>query len=301
MKIVITGSTGMIGLALINLLKNENIVYAITRPNSDKIKYIPQHSNVKIIECDLNNLSSLEDKIEQADIFFHLGWMGTYGNYRNDIYSQIDNIKITMDAVKLASLLGCKSFVGTGSQAEYGNHNETLTEDTSINPVTPYGIAKYTSGKLSRLYADELNIKHCWTRILSVYGPGDKKTLIGSCINAILNNQPFDTTNGDQVWDYIYSGDCAKALYEIAINGVNNQTYIICSGKKRRLKDYLIDLKDCINPDYELGFGKRDYNPNQVMYLTGDISKLEEDTNFRIETSFKEGIKKTVEWFKENN
>ena len=37
------------------------------------------------------------------------------------------------------------------------------------------------------------------------------------------------------------------------------------------------------------------------MYLTGDISKLEEDTNFRIETSFKEGIKKTVEWFKENN
>lgn len=299
MRIVITGSTGMIGLALINLLKDKHDIIAVVRPGSKKVNNIQKHPNVHIIECDIANLLKLSEKIVHADLFFHLAWAGTLGiDARNDVYSQVDNIKYTLDAVKLAKNIGCTSFVGAGSQAEFGIKNKILTSKTPINPQTGYGIAKYAAGNLSRLLANNLGIKHCWTRILSVYGPGDRNTLIGSLIDSLLNNKPFNTTEGNQIWDYIYSSDCAEALYEIAINGKNNETYIIGSGDGKPLKEYIKTVRDIVNPEFNIGFGKRDYNPDQVMYLVADISKLEQDTNFKVKTSFEEGIKKTVHWFK---
>jgi len=300
LKAVITGASGMIGSNLIKVLLKENFeVVAIVRPNSKKKDNIPKDKNVKIVECDLSNLNSLSFKLTNCDMFFHFGWSGTFGSTRDDVYRQLNNIQYTLDAVRLAKSIGCTSFVGAGSQAEYGFSDEKLSSNTSTNPVTGYGIAKYAAGKLSRILANELGIKHCWTRILSVYGPGDNEnTMISSCIGSILNDKPFDTTKGDQLWDYIYSEDCARAFYLIAKNGINNQVYPIGSGKAIPLKEYIKTIKDSINPEFNIGFGNRDYSPNQVMHLCADISNLTEDTGFKPETNFKEGIKKTIEWVK---
>lgn len=300
MKAVITGSTGMIGSTLIKLLLKERFeIVAIARQNSKKINNIPKHENVKIIECDLSNLLSLSSKISNCDMFFHFGWSGTLGSSRDDVYGQLDNIQYTLDAVKLAKEIGCDTFVGAGSQAEYGFSEEKLSSNTPTNPVTGYGIAKYTAGKLSRILANQLGLKHCWGRILSVYGPGDNpNTMVSSCINSILNNVPFDTTKGDQKWDYLYSEDCARAFYLIAKNGKNNAVYTIGSGNVIPLKKYIEIIKDNINPNYEVGFGNREYYSNQVMYLCADISKLTKDTGFIPKFSFEEGISKTIKWFK---
>ena len=301
MKIVITGSTGMIGLALIELLHDEHDIYAIVRPSSPKIDLLKEYSNINIIECDLNNLKNILNFINKADVFFHLGWEGTTGNKnRNANELQLQNIQYTLDAIKLAEKLKCKSFVGSGSQAEYGIKNELLNENTSINPITSYGIAKYAAGKLGKNLSEELNVKFCWTRILSVYGPGFNNTMINSCIESIFNNIPFDTTEGEQEWDYLYSLDCAKALYEIALNGHDGETYVLGSGKTRAIKEYITILKETINPDCEINFGKLDYSENQIMYLCADISKLKKDTNFIVETSFEEGISETINWYKKH-
>lgn len=301
MKIIITGSTGMIGLALIRLLHEKHEIYAIVRPSSSNIPLLEEYSNINIIECDLNNLNQVLDYTTEADIFFHLGWKGTTGNKtRNANELQLKNITYTLDAMKLSEKLNCKSFVGAGSQAEYGIQNEKLNENTPVNPVTSYGIAKYAAGKLGKNLSEELNVKFCWTRILSVYGPGLNHTMINSCIESILKNVPFDTTEGEQEWDYIYSLDCAKALYEIAINGIDGETYVIGSGKTRKIREYINVLKENINPDYEINFGKLDYSPNQIMYLCADISKLKKDTNFKVETTFEKGIKEMIDWYLNN-
>lgn len=294
MKAVITGATGMIGSSLIRLLLKENFdVVAIVRPNSKKIDNIP--GNVEIIECDLSNLLSLSSEISNADMFFHFGWTGTLGSSRDDTYMQLDNIQYTLDAVKLAKEIGCNTFVGAGSQAEYGFSEDKLAPDTPTNPVTGYGIAKYSAGKLSRILANQLGLKHCWGRILSVYGSGDNpNTMVSACIRAISNNEPFDTTNGDQLWDYLYSEDCARAFYLIAKNGKDGEVYTIGSGNTMPLRRYIEIIRDLINPDFEVGFGNIDYYPNQVMYLCADISKLTEDTGFEVEFTFEEGIKKTI-------
>ena len=291
-KAIITGATGMIGVALIKLLLKEDYeIIAIARPNSKKIDNIPKNNKITIVKCDLSNLKSLSNKFDDCDLFFHFGWIGTTGKARDDTYLQLKNIEYSLDAVNLAKNAGCHTFVGAGSQAEYGLTDEKLSPNTPTNPITGYGIAKYSAGRLTKLLAKQLGIKHCWGRILSVYGPGDNDSLIMSCINSISNNVPFDTTNGDQLWDYLYCDDCADAFLKIATNGIDGKTYTIGSGIAKPLKSYIETIRDLINPNFKVGFGNIDYYPNQVMYLCADISELTEDTGFMPNISFGEGIK----------
>ena len=292
MKAIVTGASGMIGSALINILLNENYeVIAIVRPNSKKIDNIPKNDNVEIVECDLSNLKSLFGRFSDCELFFHFGWVATMGNARDDADLQLKNIEYTLDAVNLANDGGCKAFVGAGSQAEYGLCDEKLSPNTPVNPITGYGIAKYSAGKLSQLLCSQLGIKFNWGRILSVYGPGDNNSMIMACINSILNNEEFNTTKGDQIWDYLYCDDCAQAFLDIAKKGVDGKVYSIGSGEAIPLKEYIKIIRDLINPDFKIGFGKIDYYPNQVMYLCADISELSEDTGFKPKTLFEEGIK----------
>lgn len=106
----------------------------------------------------------------QADAFFHLAWAHTIGAGRNDMPAQIENIRYTIDAVRTAAAMGCRVFVGTGSQAEYGRVDGVLRADTPTNPENGYGMAKLCAGQMSRTEAAALGMDHVWARILSVYG-----------------------------------------------------------------------------------------------------------------------------------
>ena len=85
----------------------------------------------------------------------------------------------------------------------------------------------------------------------------------------------------------------------VAEKGKNGAVYCFGTGKTRKLKDFIIAIRDEINPDLEIGIGEIDYYPNQVMHLEADISNLTNDTGFVPKYSFEDGIKETIEWAKE--
>ncbi|MGL6298029.1 MAG: NAD-dependent epimerase/dehydratase family protein [Methanobacteriaceae archaeon] len=321
-KAVVTGATSMIGVALVDFLIKKGVkVLAISRPNSDKINNIPKSDLVEIWECDLSDLKYYNldlnkfnnfKSVNDFDTFFHFGWVGTSKNARDNPNVQCSNINYTLDAVKLAKDMGCSTFIGAGSQAEYGITSDNLSENTLINPRSSYGIAKYSAGKLSKILCDDLGIKHVWGRILSVYGPCDNDyTLIMLLIHYLINNEKsthnnnedngkFSTTNADQIWDYLYVDDCARAFFLMGENPIHGSVYPVGSGIPVCLRDSINSIKDIINPSCEIGFGDLEYSQNQVMNLCADIFKLTQDTGFKPEISFEEGIKRTLKWIKEN-
>ena len=301
-KIVITGATGMIGTNLVKeLVKKNKKVLAIVRPNSPKIKNI-KHPLVEIIQADLNELQNITSFPETYDTFFHLGWEGAFGNSRNDINMQMKNISYSLEAVKLAKRLGCNTFIGTGSQAEYGRTEEKIRPNTSVNPETAYGIAKYCSGKMTKILADQLGMKHIWTRILSVYGPYDNEsTLIMSSIREMIeNHQSPEYTKGEQLWDYLYVEDAARALYLIGEKGINGSTYCIGSGISKPLYQYIEEIRNQIDEKIPLKLGARKVPREQIINLRADISNLTKDTGFIPTTNFHEGIQKTIQWYRKN-
>ena len=299
---VVTGPTGAIGIALCEKLLRENVtVYAVCRPGSSRIKDLPKAAALHVVECDAKELATLPQKMKgvSVDAFFHFAWAHTIGQGRNDMPAQIENIQSTIDAVRAAKALGCQVFLGAGSQAEYGRVEGLLKSDTPAFPENGYGMAKLCAGQMSRVEAKALDIDHVWVRILSVYGPHDgPMTMISGTIRKLLAGERPALTAGIQRWDYLYAGDAADAFYLAACHGRNGAVYPLGSGQAMPLKDYIIQMRDAIDPALPLGLGEVPYGPLQVMHLQADISALQADTGFAPKTPFAEGIRKTIDWVK---
>lgn len=298
-NVILTGGTGMLGIALTKYLTEKGInVTLIINPDSKRKENIPVSPKINIIECGLHNLKLLVDQLnEPYDTFFHFAWMGTYGDARNDMFLQNMNIKHTLEAVELAGKIGCKTFLGAGSQAEYGRVDGKVSPDTATNPENGYGIAKLCAGQMSRIACQKYRMKHIWMRILSTYGPYDgKHTMVMSGLLQMIQHRRPSFTKGEQMWDYLYCDDAAEAFYLAAEKGTDGSVYCLGSGQVQPLYKYIEMIRDIVNPELEIGFGEVPYSEKQVMYLCADIKRLTRDTGFVPKTSFGDGIKKTLEW-----
>ena len=309
-RVGITGGTGAIGLALTEECVRRGIeAYVFVRRDSARIGRIPEHPLVHRIYCALDEMKGLDVKdIPTLDVFYHFAWMKAFGEEaRNDLITQIRNTEYAVESVGLAKRLGCFRYIGAGSQAEYGRKNGALKSDTPCDPENGYGIAKLAAGQLTRLECEKQGMEHIWTRVLSVYGPGDGDgTLVMSVIKDALEGRAPACTRAEQIWDYLYSGDAGKAFLMLGNKGVPGKTYVLGSGKALPLREHIDRICEAsaeisgikqVSPDY----GARPYGEKQVMYLLADTGELAKDTGFEPDTSFDEGIRKTIAWVRERS
>ena len=294
-SLIITGATGMIGTAIVREAIRQNCkTTCIVHKGSKRIANIPQNSLVTVVECNIDQYSRLELS-GKFDAFIHLAWDKTSVSGRDDVDTQLKNIQYTLDAVRLAHRCGCSVFMGAGSQAEYGVQTVPLTGGLSVKPESGYGIAKFTSGKLSGMLCKQLGIRFNWLRILSIYGKNDgENTLISYVLREFAAGRSPELTKCEQLWDYLNCEDASKAFFAVLEKGIDGKTYPLGSGQGRKLSAYVGDIRDVINPDLELSFGKKEYYPHQPMYLVADISELTKDTGWKPEIEFKDGIKSII-------
>lgn len=295
---IITGATGAIGTALIRELVNLGIeVLVFAREGSKRNSNILTHPLVQIRYYDLNQLENVEnDTGKTYDVFYHFAWEGTAGEGRNDMYIQNRNVKYALDAVGAAKRFGCRLFVGAGSQAEYGRVDEKLKADTPVFPEMGYGYAKLCAGQMTREYARQVGLEHIWVRVLSVYGPKDgAQSMIMSVVRELKAGRVPRLTKGEQLWDYLYSGDAAKAFQMLGDKGADGKVYVLGSGTARPLADYIRIIRGLVNPVCNIAFGAIPYSKNQVMYLCADVSELQRDIGWKAATDFEEGIRLILE------
>lgn len=296
---VINGATGGVGVNLAYELLSRGIpVIAVCRKDSPRRNQIPVHPLVTVVECDLDALETLPAHITvPCDTFYHLAWDGTYGKSRQDEARQQKNVAYTLTAASVAAQLGCTAFVFAGSQSEFGHVEGILRPDLPCHPDTAYGQAKLAAGEAVRARCVALGLRCCRCRILSMYGPYDgAHTMVMQAIAAMLRGEAFACSPGEQVWDYIYAGDVARAFALVGERGHDGAIYCLGSGKTRLLKDYIACIRDAIDPTLPVDFGARAYYPNQVMHLEADITSLTADTGFLPQVSFEEGIRETIAW-----
>ena len=303
-RAIIAGATGAIGTALIKELINSGVeILVLCRKSSQRLNHITDHPLVTLKYCALDELATLENDTGKIyDVFYHFAWAGTTGPARNDMYLQNLNVRYALDAVGAAKRFGCTTFIGAGSQAEYGRVEGVLKPDTPTFPEMGYGYGKLCAGLMTRDYAKQLGLKHIWCRILSIYGPNDgMQSLVMSVIDAVSKGNVPKCTKGEQQWDYLYSADAAKAFRLMAENGVDGKTYVLGSGQVRSLSHYIQNICEETTLGSTADFGAIPYPAKQVMYLCADITSLREDTGFIPEYSFTEGIRETIRWYRENN
>lgn len=300
-KVAMTGGSGPVGLALIRKLLKENVeILLFQRENSAKRIYLPEDKHLRIEECPLDRLKEYVPAEHDYDVFFHLGWENTDAQKREDIQEQYMNVVYACDAVELAHKLGCHSYIGAGSQAEYGRHDKPLQEHTVCIPETAYGVMKLSACHSTRNLCRKYNIRHIWPRIVSGYGIYDN--LSSMLVSAVLNcidGKKLEFSKGEQIWDFVYLDDIANALFLIAEKGRDGATYPIGSGKARPLKEYIQVLCEKLGKSEDMQLGIIPYAEKQIMHLEADISSLQEDTGWAPEVEFEDGIEKVIEFYKE--
>lgn len=297
-RAILTGATGAVGTALIKELVSHNVeVLVFCREGSNRNAQIPEHKLVTKKCCSLSELATVQnDTGKDYDCFYHFAWEGTTGTARNDMYLQNQNVKYALDAVAAAKRFGCHTFIGAGSQAEYGRVEGILKPDTPTFPEMGYGIGKLCAGQMTREYAHQLGIKHIWTRILSIYGPNDgAQSMVMSTINKLKNGEVPQFTKGEQMWDYLYSGDAAEAFRLLGERGADGKIYVLGSGTARPLAEYIKDIRNVVNPNAEINLGAIPYSERQVMHLQADTMSLKQDLEWKSTTPFRDGIRRIIE------
>lgn len=307
MNVVVTGATSFLGRAVANrLLKQGSRVYAVVRPGSGNLRYLPSNQDgLVIIERELGELDTLDQVIDEpCQTFYHFGWDGSGSENRMKREVQQKNVVDALKALEGARRLGCSRFLFSGSQAEYGIHKGLLSEETECSPVSEYGKAKLdflkqATEKTNQWQQEGISsMEYIHARIFSVYGPGDHPwSLVESCLRAFGKGEYISLGECTQMWNFLYLEDCVRALILLmeqekeSVSGIYNVA--APERETKPLREYIRQMYESMGFHGSYSYGRRRPNAEGLANLIPDISKLEKNTGFSPLVSFSEGVKKT--------
>ena len=301
-KAIVTGANGFVGSAVCKELSDRGIkVTAVVRNEDSSIDRIKDIGNLNIVFCEMSEIERLPSITnEMYDVMYHFAWMGSAGHLRADYEVQLNNVKWTCDAVRTAKQLGCKRFVFAASIMEY-EIQKLMQTNKNAGANTLYSASKITAEYMARIVANSCEIDYLGGVISNIYGPGEiGPRLINTTIRKMQNQEFCEFSPGEQIYDFIFIDDAAKAFVAIGEKGKKNTSYYIGSLFPKPLKEYLLDLRDVVSPGTEIGLGVLPFCGVSLSYKEFDIEALKKDTGFAPVVPFKEGIRLTADWLKEN-
>lgn len=301
MKLFLTGAAGFVGAETLRLaVQLGHEVFAPIRPRAPAPRLQSFAGHFTRLDVDLRDTQASTEAIlaTRPDVIIHCAWSGVAGSARFDRLQFLDNVNVSCTLVEAAAAAGATAFIGIGSQGEYGPA-PSMREDCLPEPTTLYGAAKLSTLFLTRQLAAQAGIRHAWLRLFSTYGPGDNDGwLIPIVIEEMLAGRRPKITLGEQYWDWLHVTDVARALLFAAASPIAAGIFNLGSGKARRVRRVVEQIRDLVAPRMELVFGEIPYRHDQVMYMQADISRIAAATDWKPLISFEDGLRDTVEWHK---
>jgi nucleoside-diphosphate-sugar epimerase len=303
MRALVTGATGFVGSHLVPLLVERGDEVAILRrPGGDSWRIRPWLASLAEIAGDVANPRGAEGAILEfePEAVFHLAWSGVEKARRDDPAAHAVNIEASLALLGLAARAGCRTWVGLGSQAEYGPHEGPIDEQDATSPRSAYGAAKLEACAQSRRLADAAGVRFLWLRLFSAYGPADHpSSLVSHVITTLLRGGRPALTTGNQRWDFLYTADAAEAIAAAADAPGAEGIFNLGSGQTRTIRAIVEMIRDLIDPALPLGFGEVPVSPGATRHLEANIGRLAGATGWRPRTTLEEGLTRTVAWHRD--
>jgi len=297
MKILITGGAGFIGSHLVDKLSLNHEVFLIDNLSTGS----PDNLNLQfknLFKIDIQNKDYIAQVFDyiKPDVVYHLA---AQINVRDSIINPIKDAEIntigTLNILNECVKHKVKKTIFASSGGAIYQDNEDLikTENSKIDPVSPYGISKWTAEQYINFYKRIYGLDSTILRFSNVYGPrqaGGECGVLGIFIKNALDNKTSNIFGtGEQVRDYVYVEDVVSALIlSLDISG----TYNVSTGIETTV-NYLADkIKQNFNTQFE-------YAPK----IEGELfrnclsSQLLQSHGWKPETNIDHGIKKTIKWF----
>lgn len=299
MRILVTGGTGFLGSYLVeDLLSRGHEVALLLRPTSDPWRLVHVLDRLHLIYGSLHALDVLRQQLREfrAEAVAHLAWAGVGNSDRNSAL-QARNIVDTVELASLCAELGTATFVGAGSQAEYGPYRRAIRENDVPRPTTLYGKAKLAAGTMAEHVAAIHAMRFAWLRIFSTYGPRDTGSwLIPTMIKTLHAGERMSLTACEQRWGFLHARDAAAAFRTVIEASGATGVFNVGVMEAPKLRQAVTLLQTIMGPSVELGFGDIPYRTDQVMVLSADVARLSA-LGWRPEVGFEDGLRETVAWY----
>ncbi len=332
-RILVTGGAGFIGSAVArHIIQNttdavvvvDKLTYAGNLASLAPVADDPRFAFEQVDICDRDALTELFTK-HQPDVVMHLA-------AESHVDRSIDGpaVFIQTNIVGTYTLLEVSRAWWNGLEAAsksqfrfhhistdevYGDlhsMNDFFTETTPYAPSSPYSASKASSDHLVRAWQRTYGLPTLVTNCSNNYGPYHfpEKLIPLMILNAIAGKPLPVYGDGQQIRDWLYVEDHARALYLVATEGKPGETYNIGGHNERKNLDVVITICDLLEelvPEKPQGVNQyRDLitrvadRPGHDLRYAIDASKIERDLGWTPQETFESGIRKTVEWYLAN-
>jgi dTDP-glucose 4,6-dehydratase len=328
MKIIVTGGAGFIGSAVVRYLIQEigaevtvvdKLTYAANLASLDPVAASPNYQFIKADICDVGRMQStfsevqpdaimnlaaethVDRSISGAAAFMETNLIGTY---------------TLLEAARIyyRSLASDKResfrFLHVSTDEVYGSLGQDglFTERSPYDPSSPYSASKAGSDHLVKAWHRTYGLPTIISNCSNNYGPYHfPEKLIPLMILNALEGQTLPVYgDGSHIRDWLYVEDHARALWRMIEAGRPGETYNVGGGNERtnlQVVETICDLLDDLSPSNQ---NRRDLirfvddRPGHDQRYAVDASKLETELAWQATETFDTGLRKTVEWFLQN-
>lgn len=306
MKILVTGGFGFIGSnfihTIIDLNEVEQIINVDNKTYAANINNVPKHKKICNVICDINDFEMINDLMEDCTHVVHFAADSHVDNSIIDPSSFIkNNINGTYSLLEVARKNNIR-FHHVSTDEVYGSLGDTgkFLETTPYDPRSPYSASKASSDHLVRAYHHTYGLPITISNCSNNYGPRQhKEKLIPKAITNILNGNKIPVYgNGKNIRDWLYVDDHCHAVWKILNEGSIGQTYNIggdCEKTNIQIVTSLCSLMG-VNFDDVVEFVE-DRKGHDFRYAI-DHTKITNELKWTPTTNFEEGLKNTINFYK---
>lgn len=300
-EIVVTGGAGFIGSHLVDSLVKQNKVKVLDNLSTGRKDNVDKSAD--FTKVDITSFEAVKQNIGEPDLIFHLAasahTKATSAGWDDPQFDCEANAKSTVNIFEAARQMASKpKIVYASSAAVYGTpENPPMTEEHPKNPISPYGVHKYTGEKHMSAYCSQHNLDISAVRIFNAFGERQPRYVMYDFLKKLQNNSSELEVlgTGQQVRDYCHVDDAVKALETVGEKGQTGEAYNL-SGENvisiNELAEMMIDITG-VNATY--------YNTDESwkgdpQRLEADISKIKQ-LGFEPEIGLETGLKRLKNWF----
>jgi len=315
MHVLVTGGAGFIGSHIVEQLLHrgdnvrvldnfstgvrENLIAFRRDPNSSTEQGI-----LEILEGDLCDKREVAAAVRDVELVFHLAAFISVPKSMSDPDTCFAvNVGGTVALLEAARRAGTRKVVLSSSTAVYGDtDNFPTTEETPLNPRSPYALSKQVNELYARLYTRTLGLPVIALRYFNVYGPRQRPdspyaAAIPIFMQQLLSGEPLIIYgNGKQSRDFIFVEDVVRANLLAAESDLAGETYNICTGRETNLLDLMEVLSELTPNQPQVRFAPP--RPGDIKRSAGSPEKAAKALGFLAEIPLAKGLAQTMEWMK---
>jgi UDP-N-acetylglucosamine 4-epimerase len=315
MRILVTGGAGFIGSNLVgSLLKDDRVKMVRVMDNLstgsyENIQEFKGYSKFEFLEADIRNYDQCLRAGENIDLISHQAALGSVPrSIKDPLTTNEVNITGTLNIFTAAKEKNIQRIVYAASSSTYGDHpGLPKVEDKIGKPLSPYAVTKFVNELYAAVYSSLYGIEMIGLRYFNIFGPkqnpaGPYAAVIPLFAEAVLKNEaPTINGDGSHSRDFTFVDNAVQANMLALFTGDKqavNQVYNIACGEQTSLNELFDGLKKEAGTTLTPLHGPE--RAGDVKHSLADISKARKLLGYDPRITVKEGLKKTLDWYRES-